>query len=148
MKQFRAHHPAIRDGEVKFRCSTLRSIITAGHCICKELDIQNCQPNDDRNSPINQILPGGRDTGLMIYYHVGQKVIDERIHDNQINLNFLHSLPRAREAFIYEIPEEVGQFYNAIGLLIVNIADWRNKVRQNIVRPIDLPDNSDRYIIN
>ena len=100
-----------------------------------------CRQNHDINSPINQII-----TGRDIYYIVGQKVIDGRIYGDQYQ-NVLPYLPRAQEAFIYEM-QEGEKYYNDIGLLIVNIDDWSNRVSQNLVSPIDLPDNSERYIIN
>ena len=74
-----------------------------------------CRQNHDINSPINQII-----TGRDIYYIVGQKVIDGRIYSDQYQ-NVLPYLPRAQEAFIYEM-QEGEKYYNDIGLSTLGMA--------------------------
>ena len=49
----------------------------------------------------------------------------------------LYDLPKAQQAFIYNPSKENKP---EIALLIVDIADWDNRVRWNLVRPIELPN--------
>ena len=80
---------------------------------------------------MNQIIPG-RD----IYYIVGQQKIDERLYSDKYG-NVLYNLPKAELAY-NSSPDDPKK--NDIGLIIVDIANWDNRVAHNIVRPIELPD--------
>ena len=83
---------------------------------------------------MNQIIPG-RD----IYFIVGQQKIDERLYSDNIYKYgvVLQNLPKSELAY-NSSPDDPKK--NDIGLLIVDIANWDNRVAHNIVRPIELPD--------
>ena len=123
--------------------------MTNGHCICTpedpelpiELRLPSCERNTDRNLPINHIIPGRE-----IYYIIGQKSIGEDIWTEEY-YEVLKDLPQAEQAFIYERKEQLGTFYNDIGLLIVNILDWDIMFDLNLVEAIELPDMSDGYTL-
>ena len=80
---------------------------------------------------MNQIIPG-RD----IYYIVGQQIVDERLISDKYG-DVLYNLSKAELAYNYS---PVNPKKEDIGLLIVDIANWNNRVAYNIVRPIELPD--------
>ena len=117
---------------------TCRSILTAAHCVCNLRPnpeaYPKCLPNTNKNKPANQIIQG-RD----IFYVVGQQITDERLLSEKQYGEVLYDLPKAQKAFIYN------GFISKrskpdIGLLIVDISYWDNRVAHNLVRPIELPD--------
>ena len=115
-----------------------RSIVTAGHCVCLQVPkaqrplYPKCEKNQDKKLPVNKIVPG-RD----IYYIVGQQMVDVRLRSVDKYGEVLYDLPKAQKAYTYEHKDT---HKKDIGILIVDIASWENRVLHNIVRPIELPD--------
>ena len=119
-----------------------RSIITAGHCICteriedKELYLE-CLPNSDKKNPSNQIT-----FGRVIFYVVGERIVDERLRSQNEWRDVLYDLPKAQKAFAYATNNHVLKTID-IGILIVDIPDWKisNPIEDRTsVCPIELPD--------
>ena len=123
-----------------------RSIITAGHCICvkqetrehKELYLE-CLPNSDKKNPSNQIT-----SGRVIYYVVGEPIVDKRLQSYNEWRDVIYDLPKAQKAFTYSTKNMVDKITKIdIGIIIVDIPVLKisNPVEdRNTVRPIDLPD--------
>ena len=116
-------------------------ILTAAHCICMYIDLvpENldsyvlCKPNESGEKPVNQL-----ESGINVYYIVGQKKIDQILwlsSKNQDALQktqeFLKTCPKAIGGFVYET--EVNEYGRVtlnnneygidLGMLIVKIPD-------------------------
>ena len=72
---------------------------------------------------------------------MGQQIIDERLRSAEDYGEVLYDLPKAQKAFIYNSIYKHNRYDKPdIALLIVDIANWDDRVAYNLVRPIELPD--------
>ena len=121
-----------------------RSIITAGHCICTEREklkylYLECLPNSDKKNPSNQIT-----FGRVIYYVVGEPIVDKRLVSDNEWKRVIHVLPKAQKAFTYSTKNVMAEITKIdIGIIIVDIPVWKisNPIEdRTTVCPIELPD--------
>ena len=121
-----------------------RSILTAGHCICtKRIEDKErypeCLPNSDKKNPSNQIT-----FGRVIYYVVGEPIVDKRLVSDNEWREVIYDLPTAQKAFVYSTKNIMAEITKIdFGIIIVDIPVLKisNPIEdRNTVRPIDLPD--------